>query len=138
MKNTIFVDTSGFYALLIKQDDKHEEAKATLMRASQEKHQFITTDYILDETITLLHSRGHGHLLASFLETIFSSRACTVVWVEQERFLKTRSFFLRHSDHNWSFTDCVSFVVMKELKLTSALTKDKHFQEAGFISLLSS
>ena len=36
----------------------------------------------------------------------------------------------------YSFTDCVSFVVMKELGLHEAVTKDGHFKEAGFTALL--
>jgi predicted nucleic acid-binding protein len=44
--------------------------------------------------------------------------------------------FLKHLDQGWSFTDCVSFHVMQELGLGDALTKDEHFQRAGFKALL--
>ena len=48
----------------------------------------------------------------------------------------TKSFFRKHADHAYSFTDCTSFVVMRELKLTQALTSDRHFTQAGFEALL--
>ena len=65
------------------------------------------------------------------------SKVCTVEWTDPERFWKARSFFVRHCDQAWSFTDCLSFQVMKQLRLRDALTKDHHFREAGFIVLLS-
>jgi predicted nucleic acid-binding protein len=48
----------------------------------------------------------------------------------------TKAFFRRHADHDYSFTDCASFVVMRELRLPQALTTDGHFLEAGFEALL--
>jgi uncharacterized protein len=39
-------------------------------------------------------------------------------------------------DKEWSLTDCISFVVMRERDLTQALTTDRHFAQAGFANLL--
>jgi len=39
-------------------------------------------------------------------------------------------------DKEWGLTDCISFVVMKDRKLTDVLTTDHHFEQAGFKSLL--
>jgi predicted nucleic acid-binding protein len=47
-------------------------------------------------------------------------------------FDQTKAFFRKHADHLCSFTDCSSFVVMRELRLTDALTTDRHFRQAGF------
>ena len=52
------------------------------------------------------------------------------------RFAAARKFMLKHLDQEFSFTDCASFVVMKELRLTEALATDKHFRIAGFNPLL--
>ena len=43
--------------------------------------------------------------------------------------------YATRSDKNWSLTDCISFVVMKERGLTDALTADRHFEQAGFKAL---
>jgi predicted nucleic acid-binding protein len=48
----------------------------------------------------------------------------------------TKAFFRKHADHDCSFTDCASFVVMRELRLSQALTTDHHFPQAGFEALL--
>jgi predicted nucleic acid-binding protein len=48
---------------------------------------------------------------------------------------KARAWFFRHRDKDYSFTDCTSFVVMRELRVKEALTTDRHFRQAGFLSL---
>ena len=136
MNPEIFIDTSGFYALLVKRDAMHKKASGILRKAAADKTRFITTDYILDETATLLNVRGHPHLLSDFFESIFTSKACRIEWMDHDRFLKTRKLFLKHHPHDWSFTDCFSFITMKELGIYEALSKDKHFRNAGFHPLL--
>ena len=136
MANEIFVDTSGFYALLIRGDDQHQAADRILREARRRKRGFVTTDYVLDETATLLKARGFVHLLGPFFETLESSQACRIEWTDSERFGETQTFFLKHADQAWSFTDCLSFRVMKQRRLRDALAKDAHFQEAGFRVLL--
>ncbi len=136
MSRDTFVDTSGFYALLVKRDDKHQRGRNIMQRGAEQRRGFVTTDYVLDETGTLLKSRGHAHLTKDFFNSVLNSKACRIEWTDAERFSKTTAFFLKHPDHDWSFTDCLSFVVMKEHNIQEALTKDKHFEEAGFISLL--
>lgn len=136
MANEIFVDTSGFYALLVGQDDQHEQAGRILRQAATQRRGFVTTDYVLDETFTLLKARGHRRQIEVFIETIRRSNACRIEWSDSARFAATVAFFLKRLDQAWSFTDCSSFHLMTELRLREALTKDAHFEAAGFEVLL--
>ena len=136
MAHEIFVDTSGFYAMLVKGDDRHVAAQRVLRDARRRKRGFLTTDYVLDETATLLKARGFVHLLGPLFEKLDASRACRIEWTDSDRFQDARAFFLKHADEAWSFTDCLSFRVMAQLRLRDALTKDSHFQHAGFAALL--
>lgn len=136
MMNETFVDTSGFYAFMVKGDDAHKKASRILREAAKAKALFVTSDYILDETATLLRARGYDHLIPELFETLFTSKACRVEWMDQDRFLRTRRFFEKHVGQKWSFTDCFSFILMKELRMREALTKDLHFSVAGFVPLL--
>jgi len=137
MASSIFVDTSGFYALLVRRDDRHDVAKSLLQQKASQQAGFVTSDYVLDETATLLRARGLEHLIEPFLNSVLDSRACVVEWMGPERFATTRQFFTKHSDKAWSFTDCSSFCLMQELNLRRALTKDDHFQQAGFVKMLA-
>ena len=136
MADEVFVDTSGFYALVAKGDSAHAAASAFLRRAAGKKRRFFTTDYVLDETATLLSARGLRHLVAQVFEIVLNSKACAVEWMDPEKFSETRGFFSKRADQAWSFTDCFSFLVMRELAVSEALTKDRNFQEAGFSALL--
>ena len=131
-----FVDTSGFYALLVQGDRTHERARQLLARAAEGSGRFVTTDYVLDETATLLRARGQGQLVDAFFEAVFTSMACHVQWMDPDGFAQTRRFFWKHRDQPWSFTDCFSFLVMHGLGLHDALTTDAHFRHAGFNPLL--
>jgi len=131
-----FVDTSGFYALLVNDDRMHARASELLGRAARSGGRFVTTDYVLDETATLLNAGGHGRPAEAFFQAVFASRACRIEWMDPDRFAQTRQFFLKHHDKSWSFTDCFSFLVMRELGLRDALTTDAHFRQAGFNPLL--
>ena len=136
MARETFIDTSGFYALLVKRDDMHDRAAQLLGAAEKKRSRFVTTDYVLNETVTLLCARGHGHLVKIFLHSTLQSRACAIDWMNPERFAEAATFLDRHLERGYSFTDCVSFATMKARGLREALTKDEHFNKAGFVALL--
>jgi uncharacterized protein len=66
---------------------------------------------------------------------VLNSRACQVEWMDANRFSAAQSLMLKKTAE-WSFTDCFSFALMKELRIREALTTDGHFLEAGFVPLL--
>ena len=133
---SLFIDTGGFYALASGGNPAHEKASAIIEECGRTHRRIVTTDYILDETATLLRARSLPKQLKEFLKLTEESRALTVEWMTPDRFASARAFMLKHLDQEFSFTDCASFVVMKELRLADALATDKHFRIAGFNPLL--
>lgn len=132
----IFLDTAGVLALWDSRDEHHKHAVKIQQEAARKKRRFVTTDYILDESVTLLLVR-HSHPAASdFIDTIEKTGFLKVEWSTSEKFFAATSLFRKHDDKDWSFTDCVSFVTMKELKLRDAFTSDHQFEEAGYVPLL--
>ena len=135
-KEQVFIDTSGFYALLVSNDTYHKSAAALVESLAAKSCHFVSSDYVLDEAITLLRARGIPRQVDMLLEIVDDSAYLSLEWVGPERFLSTRSYLKSHFDHEYSFTDCTSFVIMNELNITAALTADRHFEEAGFRVLL--
>jgi predicted nucleic acid-binding protein len=132
----VFIDTSGFYAILVKKDDRHRQASDFMREAARKRLRFAATDYVLDETATLLQARGHIQVVNLFFASVFESRVCRIIWTDADRFQQAKSLFLRRLGQGWSFTDCLSVVVMKDLGLREVLSKDFHFEAAGFTVLL--
>ena len=135
MTTEVFIDTGGFFAVLSPYDRDHAAAIRWMTEHSAQTP-VVTTDYILDETITLLQSRRQPHLIEPWLTSILNSDSCQIIWMNSSRFEEVRQFFVKHADKNWSFTDCFSFCVMRERKIEQALASDQHFRQAGFSTLL--
>jgi uncharacterized protein len=136
-RRDVFADTSGLYALVDKQDDHHRTAREVVQRLVQAGRKLVVTDYIIDETVTLAKARSGARVALRVLDLIDQSAGIRIEWIGAARFQAVKLFVRRHADHEYSFTDCSSFVVMRELKLHQALTSDGHFPEAGFEALLA-
>jgi predicted nucleic acid-binding protein len=132
----IFVDTSGLYALVDRKDAHHPAARALIERLLHSGRRLLATDYIVAETVNLANARSGSGVAIRVLDLLEQSAGIRIEWIGTARFEMTRTFFRKHADHAYSFTDCTSFVVMRELKLSQALTSDRHFTQAGFEALL--
>ncbi len=132
---TIFIDTSAFKALYDERDEYHTEARKFMDTISAKKvlaRGFLTSDYVLDEAITLIRF-GHSHSKAvEFIHAIHDSKAVRTIHVEEEDFGETLQLFIRSKDKEWSFTDCTCFTLMKRLGIENAFTFDPHFRQAGY------
>ena len=132
----IFVDTSAWYAVEVEDDVNHERAcKFLSLIASGKYGVSITTDYVLDETLTLLRSRRGLTSASIFIDKIKRSSSARVFWIDESLFEKALTIFQKSNHKSWSFTDCTSFALMRELSVSEAFTFDSHFREAAFQGL---
>lgn len=76
MIQSIFVDTGAWYAAMVRKDRDHEAAKRFLKNNTQP---LITSDYVMDETVTLLLSRvGHSYAVR-FLDMLQTTRKAQLI-----------------------------------------------------------
>ncbi|MBD2547678.1 type II toxin-antitoxin system VapC family toxin [Planktothricoides raciborskii] len=131
----IFVDTSAFAALADKNDDNH--IKAVEFNRQVKGIILVTSNYILDELYTLLLMNVGYDPTVKFkakLDILIAHNLLQIVWIFPEINRKTWQIFEQFNrDKQWSFTDCTSYVVMKESGITEAFTFDRHFSQMGFI-----
>jgi len=137
MAREVLVDSSGLYTLADRRDPLRAAAERCVAGLLKSHVGLVLTDYIIDEACTLAKARGGGYGALRLLEIIEQSKAFRMLWIGEERFESAKSFFRKHSDHGYSFTDCTSFVVMRELRIRDVMTTDRHFAEAGFRTLLA-
>jgi hypothetical protein len=136
MAAEVFMDSAGFLALWDAGDEHHASAVRLQEELARKRRRFLTTEYIVDETVTLLLVRHSQDAAADILDTIERSESLRLEWIGPERFHAAATLFRKHADRQWSFTDCVSFVTMRELRIRDAFTTDHHFKQAGFVPLL--
>jgi predicted nucleic acid-binding protein len=136
MARSVLVDSAGLYALADHRDPVRAAAEACVARLIRARATLFLTDYIIDEAATLAKARAGPHASLSLLELVDRSAGFSMIWIGPQRFQSAKAHFRKHADHGYSFTDCTSFVVMRELGVADALTTDHHFVEAGFKALL--
>jgi len=134
----VFVDTSGWVAVTDGEDGNHVQMCAARNAALEAGQLLVTTDFVVDETLTFLRAKLGVEIAEQWWHAF--DRSPRVRWerIEATRFEKAREMFFQYRDKNYSFTDCTSFVVMREAGLTHALTTDRHFRQMGFSVLPAS
>jgi uncharacterized protein len=130
--NAVFVDTAGWMACADMADPAHQRSLAARDATLESGRLLVTTDFVADETLTLLRARLGLRAAAEWWRTVDGTPRVRWERIDSERFEKARQVFFQHEDKDYSFTDCTSFVVMRELRLTHVLTTDRHFRQMGF------
>ncbi len=131
----IFVDTGFLYALIDERDLNHQRVIEVLSEyRNQDLEAFgLTTNHVVEETITLLRKRSHrdrgvAHDIAAEVgQKLYDGVFGRVHHVTPSEERKAFEYFTRHRDKVYSMTDCVSFVIMDAYKITEALTVDADF-----------
>jgi len=128
----VFADTAGWMACADAADPAHKRACASRDAALERGEVLVATDYVLDETLTLIRMRLGLAAAKAWWDRIEGSSRLRWEWIGVNRAEKARGVFFRQRDKDYSFTDCTSLVVMQELKLKRVLTTDRHFRQMGF------
>lgn len=110
----IFVDTSAFKSYFDKSDRYHKDTLEIVERVKKKGFELITTDYVFDETITLIRIACDFNTALKFGKHIIDSNVVSVISVDREIFIYAWKIFEKYSRVKLSFTDCTSFAVMKK------------------------
>jgi hypothetical protein len=129
----VFADTFYYIALLSHRDARHDRVAAL---AESLDSPTVTTAWVLTEVGDALAAPAERPRFVGLLDALREDPDCTVVPASQELFDRGVQLYRERPDKDWSLTDCISFVVMREHGLTEALTGDHHFDQAGFTILL--
>lgn len=125
----VFVDTSGFYAVLDRDDANHVSAKAAWERLLEESR-LLTNNYVLLETAALVQDRLGTAALRAFSADVLP--VLDIEWVSGQRHQAALEAVLAAGRKNLSLVDCVSFETMREYGVREAFCFDRHFAEQGF------
>ena len=128
----ILIDTGAFLARYIERDQYHERAKQHWQRLRQDRRPCFTSNFVLDETITLLARGTTYKFAAERAGSLLQSRSLVMLRPDENDESAALKLFEKFADQSVSFTDCVSFVLMKNRGINFAFSFDRHFTMAGF------
>ena len=129
----VFVDTSAWFASVVPSDRGHA---AATRRLSQNTQPLITTDYIVDETLTVLKVRGHALRATLLGEQFFRGILTTIYYLTEADIVLSWQIFRQFSDKEWGFTDCTSKVIIDKLHVRQAFAFDHHFHQFGSVEVV--
>ena len=129
---TVFADTFALIAWLNPKDPAHARVTAYL---SGFTGQLVTTEWVLMEVADALSAPAARATAVAFLQAVRADPLFDVIEYKASVYQAGFNLFAARPDKAWSLTDCISFVVMAERRLTDALTADHHFEQAGFRSV---
>jgi len=129
----IFIDTGAWYAAAVPADPDHLAAAAWLIANTEP---LLTTNYVVDETLTLLRARGERRRALLLGEQFFNGALAEVYTLTQNDIALAWEAFKRYDDKDWSFTDCTSKVVAERFGIRQAFAFDYHFKQFGSVQVV--
>ena len=128
----IYIDTGAFIARYLYKDQHHSASVKYWEQIENSNKRCFTSNFVLDETLTLLARRTDYKFASRRGRNILLSGAFTIIRPAYEDELLALNIFEKYSDLEISFTDCISFVLINKNKINSVFSFDKHFSILGF------
>lgn len=128
----IFIDTGAFLARYLPRDEHHRKATRSWKALVRREWKCFTSNFVLDETLTSLARRSSYSFAAERGGTLYASKALQILRPTPDDEHEALLLFEKYADQEVSFTDCVSFALMKRQHIRRAFAFDRHFKDAGF------
>jgi uncharacterized protein len=135
MTSSIFIDTSAIIALMNKKDQFHARAIDILAAITKGSSDLITTSHVFAETVTRIERKVSAKQAILAGNMIRNNDRIKIIIPQEGLIDNAWKIFQKYQDQGFSFVDCISFALMKELRLTKAFAFDKHFKIIGFETL---
>jgi predicted nucleic acid-binding protein len=133
--NAIFLDTGYLLALEISNDQHHKVALKHWQGLVKSLPPLVTTTFVFDETVTFFNTRGYHARAVEAGNNLLNSPSVHLVHVDRYLFQEGWTELQKHKDKDYSLTDCISFIVMRNSGISTVLTFDRHFTQTGFKKL---
>ena len=133
---TVFADAGYWIALWNPRDALHDRAIVVAERLATSA--VVTTQMVLTEALDAMAGMGEFRrkVAAQMVQALEDDPDVEIVPQTDSQFKEAVERYASRSDQRWGLTDCASFLVMEEMKLTEALAYDRDFEQAGFVALL--
>lgn len=124
----IFVDTGVWFALFVPDDSEHVRIDAWFAANGDP---LLTTDFCVDETLTLLVARKRPMLAVEAGTQFFAEKLARLHFVSRPQIERAWILFQQRAAVGWSFTDCTSKIVIDDAGVSQVVSLDQHFRQFG-------
>ena len=128
-----FADTHYFLAIINPDDVAHDRA---VEYSKKTDLALVSTGWVFTELANSMSRSRDRSLFTTILDDFTADPSSVMLPPDERLFRLGVVLYQNRPDKDWSLTDCISFVVMEEQGLGTALTADRHFEQAGFVALL--
>lgn len=129
----MLLDTSGLLCLLHRAEPYHERARTAYGTTGHK----LTTDYVIAELVALATVRRLPRSsVLPFIADLLDHPDIETIWVDEVLHRQALELLHQRPDKSYSLCDAVSFLLMRERGMSTALTTDHHFEQEGFQALL--
>ena len=132
MPSRLFVDAAAWIALADSDDQYHQVTAQAFAGLSEQRVNLVTTNLVVAESYTWIRHRLHHRAAVAFLDRLSGAQRLERVLSTAELEEVAESILHQYADQDLSYTDAVSFAVMRERGIQEAFTFDRHFAAAGF------
>lgn len=136
MPRSVFLDTSGWIAVLNAREELHVRAVGTFQELGEAGCRLLVTDWIIAETGNGLARTSARLKFVTAARQLLASPDVRVLPVTSGLLSRALELYSSRPDKTWGLVDCASFMVMSDHGVTDAFTTDRHFEQAGFNCLL--
>ena len=126
----VFAGTSGLFALLVKNDDMHVQAKLNFSHFARHRARLLTSSFVLVETVALLQRCVGLAAIHDFQSKIIP--LLEIIWVDDGWYTRAIQRLFVLNNRTISLVDCLSFEIMESWEIPYAFSFDSHFPENGF------
>jgi uncharacterized protein len=130
----VFLDTGFYFALLAEKDENHERSKEILVELVDGHYGAIyTSDYVLDEAMTLINARTHGNrkdLLEKMQDYFLNDEPIAQLvninhtWLSE---IGQLQLTMTAENNPVSFTDASNVIACQRLEIPQIVAFDGHY-----------
>lgn len=122
----MLVDTDGWTALYLPNDSLHQKATEIYEHFKSQGKKLVTTNAVIEETITVLSHRSGQPLARQFFAALRRSNM-PIIPIDETLREKAFDLFMKQEQKGTSFVDCSNVVVMEYFHIPNIFSFDKFY-----------
>lgn len=130
----VLIDSSAFISLLVSNQVTNKKAVDVYQELKQSPTTFYTSNLILNESYTWLLYKNGLRIAKGLNEMVTESEKAgylKIFWIDDILWQETWVYFMKFAEHQLSFTDAFSYLLVKKFRLDGIFTFDNSFRKVG-------